>query len=142
MGDGSAAAIVVLGIFTALFVAPGIAFTVTYFRLKHGDNAVAEVTEHLLEESRTDRGKRHYTWMLKLKYSVNGVEYEKRYSVVKPREYIEAHPVGTAVKILVVPNNPKRFIMPEDLKNALIPGIFFSIGGAACLAGFFSLLIK
>lgn len=142
MGEGAMAGVFICVFFAALFLTLGIVPLVIYFRLKRGENAVAEVTEHLLEETRTDRGQRRYTWMLKLKYSVNGIEHENRYSVIKERAYIDSHPVGTAIKILVDPKKPKLFIMPEDMKKPLIPGIIFTICGVASLAGVISMLIK
>lgn len=129
------AAAICLAIFAAIFLAAGIIPLVIYFGLKKGTNAVAEVTEHLIEETRTDRGQTSHTRMLKLKYIANGAEYERRYSVIKTPEYMDAHPVGTAIKIVVNPRDPKEFIMPEDLKKLLIPGIIFSVGGVGCLAG-------
>lgn len=142
MGSDILIAAAFLGVFAALFLTLGIVPLVCYFRLKRGENAVAEVTEHLLEDTRTDRGQRHYTWMMKMKYSVGGVEYENRYKVIKERAYIESHPVGTAIKILVDPKKPKLFIIPEDMKKPLIPGIFFTVGGLASLAGVIALMMQ
>lgn len=135
-------AAICLGIFAAIFLAAGIIPLVIYFGLKKGTNAVAEVTEHLVEETRNDRGQTSRTRMLKLKYTANGAEYESRYGVIKTPEYMDAHPVGTAIKIIVNPRNPRKFIMPEDLKKLLIPGIIFSAGGVGALAGVISMLIK
>lgn len=141
MREDVMAAAICLGIFAVIFLAAGIIPLVIYFGLKKGTNAVAEVTEHLSEQTHTDRGQTAHTRMLKLKYTANGAEYESRYSVVKTPEYMDAHPVGTAIKIVVNPRNPRKFIFPEDLKKLLIPGIIFSVGGVGCLAGVISLLI-
>lgn len=141
MREDIAAAVICLGVFAAIFLAAGIIPLVIYFGLKNGANAVAEVTEHVREETRTDRGRISCTWLLKMKYSVNGVEYEKKYGVVKSKEYMESHPVGTAIKILVNSRNPKKFILPEDMRKLLIPGIIFSVGGIGSLAGMISVLL-
>lgn len=135
MGEDIAAAVICLGVFAAIFLAAGIIPLVIYFGLKNGTNAVAEVTEHVREETRTDRGQIGYTRLLKMKYSVNGVEYERKYGVVKSKEYMESHPVGTVIKILVSSRDPKKFILPEDTKKLMIPGIIFSVGGVVSLAG-------
>lgn len=142
MREDILAVIIFLGIFAALFLTLGIIPLVIYFRLTHGANAVAEVTEHIREAMRTDRRQVHHDMLLKLKYSVNGVEYENKYGVIKTGEYMDAHPVGTTIKILVDPKKPKLFILPEDMKKPLIPGIIFTVGGIGSLAGVISLLIK
>lgn len=142
MGEETTAVILFLGVFAAIFLAGGIIPLAIYFGLKNGVNAVAEVTEHVREETRTDRGRINTTWLLKMKYSVNGSEYEKKYGVVKSREYMDSHPVGTKIKILVNSHNPKKIILPEDTKKLLIPGIIFSAGGTGSLIGMISLWIK
>lgn len=142
MREDITAVVICLGAFAAIFLAAGIIPLVIYLGFKNGANAVAEVTEHVREETRTDRGTISSTWLLKLKYSVNGVEYERKYGVVKSKEYMESHPVGTVIKILVNSRNPKRFILPEDTKKLLIPGIIFTMGGIGSLAGMISMWIK
>lgn len=142
MREDIAAVVICLGIFAAIFLAAGIIPLVLYFRLKNGANAVAEVTEHVREETRTDRGQVSHALLLKMKYSVNGVEYERKYGVVKSKEYMESHPVGTVIKILVNSRNPKKFILPEDTKKLMIPGIIFTAGGIGSLAGMISMWVK
>lgn len=131
-----------LGVFAAIFLTAGIIPLVIYFGLKKGTNAVAEVTEHVCEENRMDKGRVSRTWLLKMKYSVNGVEYEKNYGVAKSKEYMDSHPVGTVIKIIVNSRDPKKFVFPEDTKKLLLPGIIFSAGGIGSLAGMISLLIR
>lgn len=126
----------------ALFLTLGIVPLVIYYRLKHGENAAAEVTEHLLEDTSTDDEAKSYNWFLKLKYFVNGAEYENRYNVIKTKEYMNAHPVGTTINILVDPKKPKRFVLPEDIQRPLIPGIIFTIGGMTSLVVMIAMLIN
>lgn len=143
MGEGAMAGGIFICVFlAALFLTLGIVPLVIYYRLKHGENAVAEVTEHLLEGTSTDDGSKSYNWFLKLKYFVNGAEYENRYNIIKTKEYMNAHPVGTTINILVDPKKPKRFVLPEDISRPLMPGIIFTIGGAIALAGLIVMLIK
>lgn len=143
MGEGIMAGGVFICVFlAALFLTLGIAPLVIYYRLKHGSNVAAEVTEHLLEGSSVDEGSKSYYWFLKLKYFVNGAEYENRYNIIKSKEYMDAHPVGTTINILVDPKKPKRFVLPEDVQRPLVPGILFTIGGAAALVGLLVMLIK
>ncbi len=142
MGEEITAAIIILGVFAAIFLVAGIIPLVMYLGLKNGANAVAEVTEHVREETRTDRGRINTTWLLKMKYSVNGVEFERKYGVIKSKEYMDSHPAGTTMKILVSRHNPKKFILPEDTKKLLIPGVVFSVGGIGSLIGMISIWIK
>lgn len=138
MGEETTAVIIFLGVFAAVFLTLGIIPLVQYFKLTHGTPSTATVVEHALETTRSDRGQTSYTWLLKMKYYVNGTEYVKKYSVCKKRDYMEAHPVGTEMKILVNSHNPKKFILPEDRRTLLIPGIIFTVGGVGSLAGMFA----
>lgn len=143
MGEGAMAGGIFICVFlAALFLTLGIVPLVIYYRLKHGENTVAEVTEHLLEDTSTDDGAKSYNWFLKLKYFVNGAEYENRYNVIKSKEYMNAHSVGTTINILVDPKKPKRFVLPEDISRPLIPGIIFTIGGMTSLVVMIAMLIN
>lgn len=143
MGEGAMAGGIFICVFlAALFLTLGIVPLMIYHRLKHGENTAAEVTEHLLEGSSVDEGSKSYYWFLKLKYFVNGAEYENRYNIIKSKEYMSAHPVGTTINILVDPKKPKRFVLPEDVQRPLIPGILFTIGGAIALVGLIVMLIN
>lgn len=143
MGEGAMAGGIFICVFlAALFLTLGIVPLVIYHRLKNGENVSAEVSEHLLEGSSVDEGSKSYYWFLKLKYFVNGAEYENRYNIIKSKEYMDAHPVGTTINILVDPKKPKRFVLPEDISRPLVPGILFTIGGAIALAGLLVMLIK
>lgn len=142
MKEEITAVIIVLGAFAAVFLTLGIIPLVQYYRLTRGSNAVATVVEHIREETRTDRRQIGHVWLLKVKYYVNGVEYVSKYGVCKKRDYMEAHPVGTEMKILVNPRNPKKFILPEDRQTLLIPAAFFMPGGIASLMGMIILWTK
>lgn len=129
------AAVIALGVFAVLFTVLGVIPLVQFFRLTRGKQSTATVVEHIREETRTDRGQIRYVTLLKMKYYVNGTEYVNKYGVIKKRDYMEAHPVGTEMKILVNSHNPKKFILPEDRRTLLIPGIIFTVGGIGSLAG-------
>lgn len=133
MGEDKIAVIIVLGVFAAVFLPLGIYPLVQYFRLMFGSSASAVVVEHICEETRTDRRQVGHVWLLKLKYYVNGMEYVNKYSVCKKRNYMDAHPVDTKMKILVNTHDPKKFILPEDRWILLLMGGMFSLGGIASL---------
>lgn len=137
------AVIIVLGIFAAVFLTVGIVPLVQYYRLTHGVAVTATVVEHICEKvSYNERQYFRYIWQLKLKYCAYGSEYVSTYGVCKKRPYMDAHPVGTEMKILVNIRNPKKFILPEDRWTLIIMGGMFTLGGIGSLAGVLSLLIK
>lgn len=138
MGEDVIAAIIVLGFFAAVFLPLGIIPLVHYFRLTYGLTVTATVDEHVYSPSRKNKK----TWLLKLKYYANGLEYVNTYNVCKKRDYLDAHPVGSKITILVSINNPKRFILPEDRWILLIMGGMFTLGGAASLIAMIGFLIK
>lgn len=141
MAEEVIAAIIGLGVLAAVFLPLGICPLVICYRLTHGLTAAAAVEEHVLMISRS-KGHDHYSWHLKLKYYANGLEHIHTYGVSKKRAYLDAHPVGTEMKILVNIHNPKRFILPEDKWIPLLMGVMFTLGGAASLIGVISLLIS
>lgn len=132
------AAVIALGVFAAVFLPLGICPLAYYYRLTHGLTATATVAEHVYDNGR--RG--NHLWFLKLKYHANGKEYVNTYSVCKKRAYLDAHPVGTEIKILVNIHNPKKFIMPEDKWILPVMGGMFTLGGIASLIGMIDLLLK
>lgn len=138
MAEDVIAAIIVLGFFAAIFMPLGIIPLAHYFRLTHGLTVTAAVEEHVYSPSRKNKK----TWLLKLKYYANGLEYINTYNVCKKRDYLDAHPVGSKITILVDVGKPKRFIMPEDRWILLIMGGMFTLGGAASLIAMIGFLIK
>ncbi len=143
MGDEIIAAVMCLGILAAVFLPMGFCPLVQYYRLTHGVTVTATVVEHVMDKvSYNKRQYFKYVWLLKLKYYAGGLERVNTYGVCKTKEYINAHPVGTELKILVNIHNPKKFILPEDRWTLIIMGGMFSLGGIGCLIGIISLLIK
>lgn len=143
MGEEVIAAAVVLGVFAAVFLTMGIVPLVQCYRLTHGVAVTATVVEHICEKvSYNKRQYFSYVWQLKLKYYAYGSEYVSIYGVCKKRAYMDAHPVGSEMKILVNIRNPKKFILPEDRWTLIIMGSMFTLGGIGSLAGMISLLIK
>lgn len=143
MGEEVIAAVICLGIFAAVFLTFGICPLVQYYRLTHGVTVTATVVEHVTEKVSHDKRRYFgYVWLLKMKYYAYGSEYVKTYGVCKNREYLDTHPVGTEMKILVNIHNPKKFILPEDRWTLIIMGSMFTLGGIGSLAGVISLLIK
>lgn len=129
MGEDTIAAIIVLAIFAVVFLPLGICPLVYYYRLTHGLTVTATVAEHVYSPERRDRD----LWFIKVKYFVNGLEYINDYNVCKKRDYLEAHPVGTEIKILVNVHNPKIFILPEDKWILMLMGGMFTPGGIVSL---------
>lgn len=143
MGEEVIAAIIGLGVFAAVFLTFGICPLVQYYSLMHGVTVTATVVEHIIEKVSHDKRRYFgYVWLLKMKYYAYGSEYVKTYGVCKNREYLDAHPVGTEMKILVNIHNPKKFILPEDRWTLLIMGGMFTLGGIGSLIGMISLWIN
>lgn len=143
MGEEIIAAIIGLGVLAAVFLPLGICPLVHYYRLTHGLTVTATVAEHV--NDRTDHSasrRRQYSWYLKMKYYANGLEHVNTYNVCKTGEYVEAHPVGAEMDILVNIHNPKRFILPEDKWILLLMGGMFTLGGIGSLIGMICLWIK
>lgn len=134
------AAVIALGAFAAVFLPLGICPLVYYYRLTHGLTVTATVAEHVYDNGSRQRSRP--SWFLKLKYQANGREHVNTYSVCKKRAYMNAHPVGTEIKILVNIHNPKKFIMPEDKWILMVMGSMFTLGGIASLIGMIDLLLK
>lgn len=143
MGEEVIAAVIGLGVFAAVFLTFGICPLVQYYRLTRGVTVTATVEEHVLEKvSYNQRQYFGYVRLLKLKYYAYGSEYVKTYGVCKNRTYLDAHPVGTEIKILVNIHNPKKFILPEDRWTLLIMGGMFTLGGIGSLIGMLVLWIN
>lgn len=136
------AAVICVGAIAAVLLTLGIIPLVFYFRLTRGTTAAATVTEHTYEAPRAGRRHSERVWMLTLRYSVNGAEYERQYGLCKPRRYLDAHPVGSEIKILVDRKNPKRFVLPEDKRVMLILSWVFIPFGVLCLFGIANLLFS
>ncbi|MDE6726332.1 MAG: DUF3592 domain-containing protein [Oscillospiraceae bacterium] len=144
MGEEIIAAVVGVGVIAAVLLTLGIIPLVLYYKLTHGITAAAEVTEHIYDVPVRAGGRHHSnrSWTLKLRYSVNGIEYEKKYGLCKLRSYMDAHPVGSEIKILVDCRNPKRFVLPEDKRVMLILGLAFVPFGTLCLFGIANILTQ
>lgn len=138
------AAVIALGALAAVFLPLGICPLVYYFKLTRGLTVTAMVAEHVYSTDRNSHseGRVSHSWLLKMKYYVNGKEYVNTYSVCKKRAYLDAHPVGTEIKILVNIHNPKKFILPEDKWILMVMGGMFTLGGIASLIGMIDLLLK
>lgn len=137
MEEDVIAAIIALGFFAAVFLPLGIYPLVHYFRLTFGLTVMATVVEHVYSPSRRHSA----SWLLKLKYYANGLEYINTYNVSKKRDQLQAYPVDSKIKILVNIKNPKRFILPEDKWVLMIAGGMFTLGGVTSLIAIIQLLI-
>ncbi|MDE6733354.1 MAG: DUF3592 domain-containing protein [Oscillospiraceae bacterium] len=144
MREDIIAAAIGVGVIAAVLLTLGIIPLVFYLRLTRGTTAAATVTEHTYDTP-VRAGRRHHSarvWMLTFKYSVNGAEYERQYGLCKPSWYLDAHPVGSEMKILVDRKNPKRFVLPEDKRVMLILSWVFIPFGVLCLFGVANLLLE
>ncbi len=139
MAEDVIAAIIVLGIFAAVFLPLGIIPLAYYYRLTRGMTVTAAVEEHSYSPG---RGRKRGSWFIKLRYHAYGTEYVNTYGVCKSRECLDVHPVGSEVTILVDVGKPKRFIMPGDRWILLIMGGMFTLGGAASLIAMIGFLIR
>lgn len=139
MAEETIAVIIGLGVFAAVFLPLGIIPLAFYYRLTRGMTVTAAVEEHSYSP---ERGSKRGSWYIKLRYHAYGTEYVNTYSVCKSREYLDDHPVGSEVTILVDVSKPKRFIMPEDRWILLIMGSMLTLGGAASLIAMIGFLIK
>ena len=142
MREDILAAAIGVGAIAAVLLTLGIIPLVFYFRLTRGITAAATITEHTYDAPVRANRQHTLVWILTFRYSVNCVEYERQYGLSKPSRYIEAHPVGSEMKILVDRKNPKRFVLPEDKRVMLILSWVFIPFGVLCLFGVANLLMQ